>query len=88
MSEKFENFLDMADQLGLTKLEVVLALESVVLDANLYDKAKAKIEEMAEENNKLACVLCGDTGEVEEIDGDIYCNPLCVEDDTITMHAS
>jgi len=82
-----QDFLTYGDVKGLTKLEIVLALEEVVLEHNLYQQAMDKLNERADENNKIPCELCTDTEtEKSEIDGYFYCEPPCVEDDTITMH--
>lgn len=32
------------------------------------------------------CILCEDIKNLKELDGEYYCDPPCVEDNTITMH--
>ena len=72
---KVLDFLTYGDQNGLTKLEVLYVLEQVVLDAGLYDTAKAKLDEAIEESNShVICEECGvQTKEVEEskLDGSL-----------------
>jgi hypothetical protein len=42
---KFESLITYGDMEGLTKLEILLALDEVVLEAGLYEKARAKLDE-------------------------------------------
>jgi hypothetical protein len=75
------------DVIGLTKLEVLIALEELLDEKGLRKEGMAKLREAAEQNSKIACELCTETtGEIIEIDGQFFCEPPCVEDDTITMH--
>lgn len=78
------DFATHGDINGLTKLEVILALEEFIEKKGLRKEALAKLDTVAEESNKLVCELCNESdGEVIEIDGSFYCEPSCVEDETI-----
>ena len=51
--EKVESLFTYGEVNGLTKLEILLGLEEVVIENGLYDKAKERLDKMVAENEKF-----------------------------------
>lgn len=69
--------LGIRDQCNMQQQYSKTLLEGVLAGATIGRQA----------DNVLQCELCGETdGEIVEVDGEFYCEPLCDADDTVTMH--
>ena len=58
MAENETDFATYGDMEGLTKLEVIIALEELIDEKGLRKEALAKIESFAEDNNFDICDDC------------------------------
>lgn len=65
--KKLKDFLTYGDQNGLTKLDVLYALEQVILEHGLYDEAIKRLDkETKESNDYLFENFCQDCGVPKE----------------------